>query len=278
MKRNLDHRRAGAAGFTLVELLVVMAIIAILASIAIPNVARFITRGRMTKAMSEVKNADTSFTGMLSDAQVANFRQFFDPTHPLWATQVASYAPYQRFLAAQEIYTNAFYDLCRNGKNVAYNQYGLRQDVVRKLGTSYMELGRDPWNQLYNVYAGPWSPPLVAGEMLNASVWNPPNEATFNNVAFKYTPFRIRSVTDNVPGGPIPAFDATGAFCGPKDMPIYIWSSGEDQQSAQSVYGYYPIAGVTDDGYLFEVDQDYKGGGDDINNWDSSQSWVEMYG
>ena len=273
MKRNKNPK--GTRGFTLVELLVVMAIIAILASIVVPNVARYITRSRMNKALVEVKNAQTSFTGMLSDAQVSNYRQFFDPTSQAWLRITQQYLPFERFEAAQAMYTDAFYDLCQNGKNANANAYGLRSEVVRKLGSNYMELPRDPWGQLYNIYAGPWVPPVLPAE--GTGIWTPPAPP---NEAFKYTPFRIRYLDNTVPGGPIHAYEIQGdedPFCGPKDLPIYIWSSGQDMLTGQRIFGY-GSSSVSNDGYPAALEEEQKGGGDDITNWDSGQTWQEFYG
>ena len=48
----------GAVGFTLVELMVVNAIIGILGAIAIPNYIAYVQRARMTKALSDLRTMD----------------------------------------------------------------------------------------------------------------------------------------------------------------------------------------------------------------------------
>lgn len=288
MKRNTISR--GTRGFTLVELLVVMAIIAILASIVVPNVARYITRSNMTNAVSEIKNAETAFTGMLSDAQVANFRQFFNPNAGVWRG-FASISPANRVAAASEIYRSALYELMRNGKALATDgaklaQYGLNPDVVRKLGSNYMEIDKDPWGNLYYVYAGPWRAPYIYD----------PEAGVDERFAYGHTwhnaapPFRTRLVDTSIPGHGQKALSVTIrtddgrdiGYYAPKELPIYIWSAGQNLISGQAMYGSVPtdpsIPVVANDVYDSNLEPEHYGGGDDVNNWDSNRSWDEFYG
>ena len=263
MKRNVNPR--GTRGFTLVELLVVMAIIAILASIVVPNVARYITKSRMTNALSEIKNAETAFTGMLASAQVSNFRDFFNPREEPWVQYIPNLAAADQVYAAQKFYTEAFYLLLRYGKdaenyvtnqNIPIAAVGLDDQVIRKLGASSMEFDKDPWGNLYNVYAGPWRAPN-------------------NFFDTRYPPFRVRQVDITIPGNisrrtaDSDPYVVGETFYGPKDLPIYVYSSGQDKAVGQSLFA------VTN-GYETST-AEVNGGGDDIGNWDTEQSYDELY-
>ena len=59
------HRRE--RGFTLIELLIVIAILGIIAAIVVPNVAGFLTSGRLNAAQTEAENVKTAAVGYLAE-------------------------------------------------------------------------------------------------------------------------------------------------------------------------------------------------------------------
>ncbi len=67
MLKEMLKRIKREEGFTLVELLIVVAIIAILAAIAIPQFSRYRTRAFVTELNSDLKNAYTAAQAYLTD-------------------------------------------------------------------------------------------------------------------------------------------------------------------------------------------------------------------
>jgi len=68
MKKFLKHFRYGQKGFTLIELLVVIGILGAIAAVVVPNVGKFIGRGKTEAWETELHDIQTSVMAMLVDS------------------------------------------------------------------------------------------------------------------------------------------------------------------------------------------------------------------
>jgi prepilin-type N-terminal cleavage/methylation domain-containing protein len=289
-------------GFTLVELLVVMAIIAILASIVVPNVGRWIGRARMTRALSEIQSIEMAITKMLADADRNSLHDLFNPIAVHQALGITFDSGFNwtgpmtqaQFAAARELYTNVVYSLLRQGRAIltdtslipgtsaAYPSV-LRTEVIQKLGTSYLpDLARDPWGNLYQIWPGPW--PVRNGACIFRTYLVSDQDQQLPGSRASASPDAL-TIGDNEPPVVDPATDEqlTVGYPAARDRIAFIYSFGANLVSGQAVYRPVNPSNLANQytgdarAYYVPQDEEFYGGGDDINNWDKTRSWERFY-
>lgn len=70
MKKFRKHFRYGEKGFTLIELLVVIAILGVLAAVVVPNVSKFMGKGKAEAGLTELHSVQTAVTALMADTGI----------------------------------------------------------------------------------------------------------------------------------------------------------------------------------------------------------------
>ena len=273
--------RRGHIGFTLVELLVVIAIIGILAGIVVPNVVGYMRNARVARALSEIEGAEQGLLAALTDTQRSNFREFLisdgNPStgldHLLTiadpAVFEASGQVVDNIALIQRFYNDFFYGLLRQGRNSDFIKIHVRPEIRQKLGTSYQDLKRDPWDNQYSFWMGPQLGPSALRSYRIADGEDPDDFDDFD--AYIYTNGEKTALDRIIPGNP-PADNLPG-LPAPRDLPVYIFSWGANKQMDALHIPVWGGAPHSDLAALLSTPE-FWGGGDDINNWDSEAGWA----
>jgi hypothetical protein len=136
--------------------------------------------------------------------------------------------------------------------------FRLKESVKNKLGTSYMDIGKDSWGNAYQFYAGPLR--AAANTVYPfRSYRDPVGDPTLpddEKIFYYYTPYAKGLLDLQMRGNPN-VDGALGFPCDP-DLTAYVYSKGGNEEINQLV----PWGGD---------------GGDDINNWDHASGWGGFY-
>ena len=113
-------RGRGEIGFTLIELLVVIAILGVLAAVAVPNIGKFIGRGKTESYNAELHNLQTGVAAMMADYNVslldASYTNISDMSQVTVDSGAANLAEYMTGLSANgSVKTGCSYSISQDG-------------------------------------------------------------------------------------------------------------------------------------------------------------------
>ena len=236
-----------------------------------------IRQSKPVRARADIASVESALTKMLRDSGSESLAELFASGAIHAAAGGASGAALSKaqFQMAISIDKHALYALLRDGRHALNSteivpgtsitlQQVFEPSRVRLLGSSYIDMGFDPWGNLYNIFPGPWPE------------------------ANRPIPLRIYHQKDGAPDTLTVSGDCLGdatdaqGFPAPLDKIAYIWSNGENLRSDQATYSTAPGETPHATGACAHYDPEnggpeYFGGGDDVNNWDVGSSWSAFY-
>lgn len=89
----MKHFRYGEKGFTLIELLVVVAILGAITAVAVPNVGKFIGKGRAEAYATELHNIQTGVMSMMAESTTGALTAVATPTTDMDTVQTTDTTP-----------------------------------------------------------------------------------------------------------------------------------------------------------------------------------------
>jgi prepilin-type N-terminal cleavage/methylation domain-containing protein len=113
MKGFFKATRKGDRGFTLVELLIVFALLAVLAAIVIPNISTFVGFGREQGAATELSIVQTAMDSMMAKNGLATVTPPAAETDNMSAFPNTTFPLYPNYLRFEK--TNGTYDCDDSG-------------------------------------------------------------------------------------------------------------------------------------------------------------------
>lgn len=122
------HRRQ-SAGFTLIELMIVVAIIAILAAIALPIYSGYITRSKLTDAQNGL-----SATRVLMEQYYQDNRQYASTGN---SANCGANMPSSQYFSYTCALTSAGYTITASGSSSSTINFQFTIDQANNRGTSY---------------------------------------------------------------------------------------------------------------------------------------------
>jgi type IV pilus assembly protein PilA len=83
VKKILKKFHSSNSGFTLIEVLVVVAILGVLAAVVVPNVGKFVGEGKQESYNSELHNLQTGIMAMLADSNNGTLDAAYNGTNDM---------------------------------------------------------------------------------------------------------------------------------------------------------------------------------------------------
>jgi prepilin-type N-terminal cleavage/methylation domain-containing protein len=105
VRMNADRKRSGEEGFTLVELLIVLAILAVLVAVVLPNFTGLLGGAKTTASDAELVIVQTAVDAKMAADGTATTGEVADPTNDMTATGFDLYPAYMRSSTTSGCYT-----------------------------------------------------------------------------------------------------------------------------------------------------------------------------